>query len=99
MRVDNLDGVSQRHRVGLFSIGLAAYWKQFPGLRERLLGYNSVVQERLTKYGADVVNLGMIDTQEKAVAAGHQFRQHDVDLLFLHVSTYALSETVLPVGM
>jgi L-arabinose isomerase len=39
----------------------------------------------------------MIDTQEKAVAAGHQFRQHDVDLVFLHVSTYALSETVLPV--
>ena len=31
------------------------------------------------------------------MAAGHQFRQADVDLIFLHVTTYALSSTVLPV--
>jgi len=43
------------------------------------------------------VNLGLIDTPEKAQAAGHQFRQADVDLIFLHVTTYALSSTVLPV--
>lgn len=29
--------------------------------------------------------------------AGHQFRAADVDLIFLHVTTYALSSTVLPV--
>ena len=29
--------------------------------------------------------------------AGHQFRQEDVDIIFLHVTTYALSNTVLPV--
>ena len=34
---------------------------------------------------------------EKAAAAGHTFRRADVDLLFLHVTTYALSSTVLPV--
>ena len=44
-----------------------------------------------------MVNLGLIDTLEKAVVAGHQFRQADVDLIFLHVTTYALSSTVLPV--
>jgi L-arabinose isomerase len=43
------------------------------------------------------VNLGLIDTPEKAVAAGHDFRTADVDLIFLHVTTYALSSTVLPV--
>jgi L-arabinose isomerase len=43
------------------------------------------------------VNLGMIDTPEAAMAAGHAFRQGDVDLIFLHVATYALSSTVLPV--
>ncbi len=47
--------------------------------------------------GAEVVNLGLIDTPEKALRAGHQFRQADVDLIFLHVTTYALSSTVLPV--
>jgi L-arabinose isomerase len=26
-------------RVGIFGIGLAAYWPQFDGLRERIEGY------------------------------------------------------------
>ena len=85
------------HRVGLFSIGLEAYWEQFTGLRERLEGYNRRIAERLGAGGAEVVNLGMIDTPEKAMSAGHAFRQGDVDLIFLHVATYALSSTVLPV--
>lgn len=88
---------NQRHRVGLFSIGLDTYWNQFAGLRERLTGYNREVATRLKSFGADVVNLGMIDTADRAVAAGHAFRQADVDLIFLHVATYALSATVLPV--
>ena len=29
--------------------------------------------------------------------AGHRFRREDVDLIFLYVTTYALSSTVLPV--
>src|SRR5690606_6612061 len=41
--------------------------------------------------------LGLIDTPEKAMEAGHRFRREDVDLIFLHVTTYALSSTVLPV--
>ena len=92
-----LGSVSQHHRVGLFSIGLDTYWAQFDGLRERLEGYNRRIAADLGAFGVDVVNLGMIDTPEKAVAAGHAFRQSDVDLIFLHVATYALSATVLPV--
>ena len=45
----------------------------------------------------EVVNLGLIDSPPKALEAGHQFRAADVDLIFLHVTTYALSSTVLPV--
>ena len=92
-----LTETSQRHRVGLFSIGLDTYWSQFPGLRERLEGYNERVAAKLESSSAEVVNLGVIDTGAKAVAAGHAFRQADVDLIFLHVATYALSSTVLPV--
>jgi L-arabinose isomerase len=88
--------VNCHHRVGLFSIGLEAYWEQFAGLRERLEGYNRTIAERLGASGAEVVNLGMVDTPESAMAAGHAFRQGDVDLIFLHVATYALSSTVLP---
>ena len=88
---------NQRHRVGLFSIGLDTYWEQFNGLRERLEGYNRQIAAKLEGFGAEVVNLGMIDDAGKAVASGHAFRQNDVDLIFLHVATYALSSTVLPV--
>lgn len=84
-------------KVGLFGIGLQAYWEQFEGLEERLHGYVKLVEEKLNGYGSEVVNLGLIDTPEKALDAGHQFRQADVDLIFLYVTTYALSSTVLPV--
>jgi L-arabinose isomerase len=85
-------------RLGLFGIGLEAYWPQFAGLKERLEGYLERTARKLTLPGVvEVVNLGLVDTPEKALAAGHQFRQADVDLIFLHVTTYALSSTVLPV--
>ncbi|MFN0165235.1 MAG: arabinose isomerase [Bryobacteraceae bacterium] len=84
-------------RIGLFSIGLEAYWPQFEGLRERLEGDSRRVAAKLQSMGAEVVNLGLIDNPKKAVEAGHRFRREDVDLIFLHVTTYALSSTVLPV--
>jgi L-arabinose isomerase len=92
-----LGEVNQRHKVGLFSIGLEAYWDQFPGLRERLEANNATIRRRLASLGAEVVNAGMVDSPSMAMAAGHAFRQADVDILFLHVATYAVSSTVLPV--
>src|SRR5207248_9381936 len=83
--------------IGLFGIGLDAYWPQFPGLEDRLRGYTDQVGRQLESVGAKLVNLGLIDTPEKALSAGHEFRRADVDLIFLHVTTYALSSTVLPV--
>jgi L-arabinose isomerase len=84
-------------KIGLFGIGLDAYWPQFAGLEARLKAYVGKVAKRLRRPGVEVVNLGLVDTPEKAVVAGHKFRQADVDLIFLYVTTYALSSTVLPV--
>ena len=84
-------------KIGLFGIGLDAYWPQFEGLKERLEGYLATVESKLVRDGIEIVNLGLIDTPEKALDAGHAFRAADVDLIFLHVTTYALSSTVLPV--
>ncbi len=84
-------------RVGLFGIGLDTYWGQFPGLEDRLKGYTDRVGQKLSRPGVEVENLGLIDSPEKAAAAGHTFRQADVDIIFLYVTTYALSSTVLPV--
>jgi L-arabinose isomerase len=84
-------------RIGLFGIGLDTYWPQFPGLKDRLEGFLASVERKLARDGVEVVNLGLVDTPPKALEAGHAFRRADVDLIFLHVTTYALSSTVLPV--
>ncbi|TQX85240.1 MULTISPECIES: L-arabinose isomerase family protein [Rhizobium] len=84
-------------KAGLFGIGLEAYWPQFEGLEARLRGYIDVVASKLERPGVDIVNLGLIDTPEKALDAGHDFRGADVDIIFLYITTYALSSTVLPV--
>lgn len=84
-------------KVGLFGIGLEAYWEQFAGLKDRLESYITLVCNRVTAMGEEVVNLGLIDSPGKAMEAGHAFRQEDVDIILLYVTTYALSATVLPV--
>jgi len=84
-------------RVGLFGIGLDTYWPQFPGLKSRLEGYLARVGAKLARPGVEIVNLGLVDNPGRAHAAGREFRRADVDLIVLHVTTYALSSTVLPV--
>jgi L-arabinose isomerase len=84
-------------RIGLFGIGLQAYWDQFTGLKQRLTEYVEVVAKSMEAFDAEIVNLGLIDTPEKAFDAGLKFKQEDVDLIFLYATTYALSSTVLPV--
>ncbi|OCJ14418.1 arabinose isomerase [Rhizobium sp. AC44/96] len=89
--------MDRKLKVGLFGIGLATYWPQFAGLEERLSAYVGQMAGKLARPDIEVVNLGLIDTPEKAFEAGHRFREADVDIIFLHVTTYALSSTVLPV--
>jgi L-arabinose isomerase len=84
-------------RIGLFGIGLDTYWPQFEGLKERLEGYLSKVHGKLGRDGVEIVNVGLVDSPERAYEAGRELRRADVDLIFLHVTTYALSSTVLPV--
>jgi L-arabinose isomerase len=84
-------------RIGIFGIGLAAYWTQFPGMKERLEGYQRAVERRVSGFGSGVVSAGLVDTPEGARAAGQLFLREDVDLILCHVATYATSSQVLPV--
>jgi L-arabinose isomerase len=84
-------------KIGLFGIGLEAYWDQFNGLRERLENYLAEVATKLTAMAPGVVNIGLIDSTDKAFDAGITLRKENVDLVFLYATTYALSSTVLPV--
>jgi L-arabinose isomerase len=87
----------QQLKIGLFGIGLSAYWPQFDGLKPRLEGYLSEVEQMLNGLHPGVLNAGIVDDVDKAFAAGQLFRSSGVDLIFLHVTTYALSAIALPV--
>ncbi|MEO8735784.1 MAG: L-fucose/L-arabinose isomerase family protein [Edaphobacter sp.] len=84
-------------RVGLLGLGLEAYWPQFSGLKPRLEEYLREFEQYLQSPERTIVNLGMIDSLNKAVTVGHQCRQEDLDVLLVYVTTYALSSTLLAV--
>lgn len=84
-------------RIGVFGIGLAAYWPQFHGMKERLEGYQRAVEDRVRAFGGDVISAGLVDTPEGARAAGQIFLREDIDLILCYAATYATSSQVLPV--
>lgn len=84
-------------KLGLFSIGLDTYWDQFEGLHDRLEGYRSLIENKIKAFGPEVVSAGLVDSYDKALQAATLFDTEQVSLIFLYVSTYALSSTVLPV--
>ena len=83
-------------KIGIFGIGLAAYWPQFEGLQERLTGYQREIEQRLSGFGAESVSAGLVDTAPAANAAGDLFARENVDLIVCYVGTYATSSQVLP---
>ncbi len=87
----------QGGRIGVFGIGLAAYWQQFAGLKERLEGYQRIIEERIAGFGAAVVSAGLVDSAPAAADAGRLFACSDLDLIVCYVGTYATSSQVLPV--
>ncbi|MBI4664681.1 MAG: L-fucose/L-arabinose isomerase family protein [Verrucomicrobia bacterium] len=82
-------------KIGLFGIGLAAYWPQFKGLKPRLEGYQRSVKARLGRF-CSVIDAGLVDTAERAAQAGEWFSREAVELVICYVGTYATSNQVLP---
>ncbi|VAW16566.1 putative L-arabinose isomerase [hydrothermal vent metagenome] len=85
-------------KVGLFGIGLDTYWNQFDGLLDNLKNYQEQIKTKIEGFGVEVVDAGMVDNPEKARVAAGLLKKSDVEIVFLYVSTYALSSTVLPVA-
>ncbi|WP_045235096.1 L-fucose/L-arabinose isomerase family protein [Deinococcus pimensis] len=88
----------QPARVGVFGIGLGTYWPQFPGLKDRLEGYQRHVEQQLETFGAHVERAGLVDDAGAAQRAADQLARADLDLLVIYVGTYATSSTVLPIA-
>ena len=85
-------------KIGLFGIGLDTYWDQFDGLLENLQGYQKQIKEKMECPGVEVIDAGLVDNPVKAREAASLLHSNDVEIVFLFVSTYALSSTVLPVA-
>ena len=82
--------------IGLYSVGLKAYWPQFAGLLDCLKEYNTFIEIKMMGYGR-VCNFGMVDDEVKAREAGEYFNRENVDIIFVHMATYCTSSCVLPV--
>ena len=86
-------------RIGCFSTGLNTYWDQFEGLLANLERYSASIVSRIRESGdVEVVDLGMVDSPQKASEAALRVKASGVDLLFAYISTYCLSSTILPVA-
>ncbi len=85
-------------RVGLFGIGLDTYWNQFDSLLGNLKNYQAQIKEKIESFGCGVIDAGMVDNPQKALEAASLLKTSEVELVFLYISTYALSSTVLPVA-
>jgi L-arabinose isomerase len=90
--------MKQKVKIGLFGVGLDTYWAQFDGLLDRLTGYQQQIAKKMSELGATVVDAGMVDNPEKAQQAASFLKKEEVEIVFLFISTYALSSTVLPVA-
>ena len=94
-----MDKIKQtaRPRIGVYSMGLKAYWTQFTGLRERLLGYGQFIASKVKAMGAEVFFYGIVDCPEEGIRCGEYFAENRVDLIFAHSATYCTSGSILPI--
>src|SRR5258708_12494120 len=74
-------------KIGIFGIGLQAYWAQFPGLRERLVGYQQEIEQNLSTSGCNIGSAGLVDSQPAAQEARSLFSPEDVDVVICYVAT------------
>lgn len=84
-----------RPRIGLLPTGLRHYWDQFPGLREMGLSMCGRLRRHLEGIG-EVIAPELVDTPERAVAAGAFFREHPVDILLVFPLGYTTGMCVVP---
>jgi len=85
-------------KVGLFGIGLDTYWGQFDGLLDHLKVYQEQIKNKIVGFNVEVIDGGMVDNPVKAREVADFLKSSDIEIVFLYVSTYALSSTVLPIA-
>lgn len=87
----------EKVKIGLFGVGLSTYWDQFEGLLVRLTDYQDRIKNKMGSYeNIKIIDAGMVDDIDKAHDAASLMKKEEVELLFIFISTYALSSTLIP---
>lgn len=86
-------------RIGFISTGLNTYWGQFEGLLDNLKTYSATIADHIRQNpDIELVDAGMVDSPEKAHEAALSLKQSGVEMVFIYISTYCLSSTILPLS-
>ncbi|MBR6920753.1 MAG: L-fucose/L-arabinose isomerase family protein [Clostridia bacterium] len=89
--------VPRTAKIGVFGVGHAVYWDQFPGLYEKLLEYHEDFKKTVAENGVEIIDYGMVDSSEKSYQTLRKIKGDCVDLLFCNMLTYATSSVFAPV--
>lgn len=84
-------------RIGIFGVAHDTYWDQFPGLLEQLLKYHDDFKALVAGNDVEIIDFGMIDSNDKAFKALDDMRAARLDILFCNMLTYATSSTFAPI--
>ena len=83
-------------RIGLFGVGHAVYWGQFDGLKETLLSYHAELVKMIAESGAEVIDYGMVDSNQRAFEVSREAKRDGANVLFCNMLTYATSSVFAP---
>ena len=87
----------RKARIGIYTMGLKAYWNQFQGLHDRMLEYGRFIEKKVKEMDAEVYFYGLVDCEEEGRRCGEFFNEKGVDLILAHSGTYVTSASILPV--
>ena len=84
-------------RIGMFGVAHPVYWDQFPGLEETLMGFHAELKAKAAANEVEVIDFGMVDTNEKAFETLEKMKGAKLDVLFCNMLTYATSSVFAPI--
>lgn len=88
----------RKPKIGYFGSGLAAYWPQFPNLKQAALETMDRHVAKLESMGCEVVRGGLVDRAELSGPVGDLFAREQVDLIIGEIMTYTASHVLVPVA-
>lgn len=84
-------------KIGVFAVAHGTYWKQFDGLKEKMVKYHSDFVSLLAKNNVEIVDLGIIDSNTACAEAAEKLKAANVSLIFCNMITYATSSVFAPI--